>query len=153
MLLKRKQVQRANNNATDNTRRYYQKETQNSNNAIERKKNDIDRRIKEEVARRDVTAKNNENLMQQLKYDLSVQAKKAEDARKIKKEGYDLEKEILDDPTQRKLKKMEAVQKLHNNMSFGGYKLNMMKNENPVSYLMGQFDSLFDEKAEQDKSK
>ena len=145
MTLKRKQTTRANDNSYDNTRRYYQKETQNSNNALERKKNEIARQIKEEINQRDVTAKENENQLQQVKFDLAMKEKKAQDARNIKKEGYDLEKELLDDPTQRKLKKMKAIQDLHTKMQVGGIRMNMMGNENPISYLMKQFDSLFDE--------
>ena len=56
-----------------------------------------------------------------------------------------MEKELLDDPTQRKLKKMKAIKELHARMQVGGIRMNMMGNENPISYLMKQFDSLFDE--------
>ena len=63
MTLKRKQTTRANDNAYDNTRRYYQKETQNSNNALERKRNEIARQIKEVINQRDVDAKENENQL------------------------------------------------------------------------------------------
>ena len=66
MTLKRKQTTRANDNAYDNTRRYYQKETQNSNNALERKRNEIARQIKEVINQRDVDAKENENQLQQV---------------------------------------------------------------------------------------
>ena len=153
MTLKRKQTTRANDNAYDNTRRYYQKETQNSNNALERKRNEIARQIKEVINQRDVDAKENENQLQQVQFQLSQNEKKAEDARKIKKEGYDLEKELLDDPTQRKLKKMSAIQTLHSGMQVGGIRMNMMSNENPISYLMKQFDTLFEEGEKGDLAK
>ena len=64
-----------------------------------------------------------------------------------------MEKELLDDPTQRKLKKMSAIQTLHSGMQVGGIRMNMMSNENPISYLMKQFDTLFEEGEKGDLAK
>jgi hypothetical protein len=146
IVLQKKKLLRSNDQAFENNRVYYHMETENSKIALERRSNEIDRKIKEEINKRDVTAKDNQIKLQKLQYQLETNEKKAEDARSLKKANYDLEKELLDDPTQRKLKKMEAVKKLYKNLSFGGIKMNMMSNENPVSYLMTQFDSLFEDK-------
>ena len=73
---------------------------------------------------------------------LTPEETKAEEARKIKKAGYDLEKELLDDPTQQKLRKMSIVESLYKKMAMGGIKMNIMGSENPVNLIMKQFSAL-----------
>ena len=66
----------------------------------------------------------------------------AEQARSIKKTQLEIEKELLDDPVQRKLKKMKAVQSVYNSLSCSGIRVNTMSNADPVSELIGKFEAL-----------
>jgi hypothetical protein len=140
--IQRLEVQRNNLNSLENNKRYYKKEIQQSKNQVERKSDQIDLAIKQEVAQREVTATENKNAMKDLKFKLAQVETKAEEARKIKKAGYDLEKELLDDPTQQKLRKMSIVESLYKKMAMGGIKMNIMGSENPVNLIMKQFSAL-----------
>ena len=140
--IQRLEVQRNNLNNLENNKRYYKKEIQQSKNEVERKADRIDLAIKQEIAQREVSATENKNAMKDLKFKLAQVELKAEEARKIKKAGYDLEKELLDDPTQQKLRKMQIVESLYKKMAMGGIKMNIMGSENPINLIMKQFNAL-----------
>ena len=140
--LSKQEVLRNNKVSLQNDTRNYKKQIQSSKNNLEKRINNVDRLKKEAIAQRDVDKMRNDNQLKDLKHQLATAEFKAGGARKIKEKEMNLEKELLDDPTQQKIKKMNIVEQLYKKISMGGMKMNIMGNDNPVQHIMQQFDEL-----------
>lgn len=107
---------------------------------LERKKNSIEVAIKEEIAKREVRAVEDANKLQDLLYSLSVKEQTSEDSRKLKQKEFELMKELLSDPTQLKLKKLEMATKMVESVNSSDYKRDFIGKDDPVITIMGQFE-------------
>ena len=106
------------------------------------KKADIQKQIKEEIAKRDLQQQRDAEEDAQIAETIKREATKAENSRTIKQADYNLLKESFKDPIQRKMQTMEALGDLHGSMSFGSTFLHQMGDQEPVAEILDKFTRL-----------
>ena len=104
------------------------------------KKAVIQKQIKEEVASRKMQEQKDREQMGYMLYRIKDEKRKADFERAKKQSDYNVLKEALKDPIQRKKKEMEILQELHAAINWKGTKLqNVGETPEPVVQIIDKF--------------